>query len=30
MLALIDEIESDPYHKAKHVNNRRRWAKLGM
>jgi hypothetical protein len=30
MIALIDEIKSDPYHKVKHVNNRRRWAKMGM
>jgi hypothetical protein len=30
MIALIDEIKSDPYHKAKHVNNRRCWAKMGM
>ena len=30
MIALIEAIKSDPYHKAKHINNSRRWAKLGM
>lgn len=30
MLTLINEIKANPYHKAKHNNNRRRWAEMGM
>jgi hypothetical protein len=30
MLTLIDQVKSDPYHKAKYDANRRRWATLGM
>lgn len=30
MLALISEVSSNQYHKAKHNNNRRKWARLGM
>ena len=30
MITLIDEIKSNPYHKAKYINNCRRWAKMGM
>ncbi|KAF8812145.1 hypothetical protein BYT27DRAFT_7207910 [Phlegmacium glaucopus] len=30
MLALIDLVKSDPYHRAKYDANRRQWAKLGM
>ena len=30
MIALINEVKSNPYHKAKHQNKSRQWAKLGM